>query len=107
MQLLLIAIRFPTKVMFLGFGLLTFCLAVIRPSTQLCLLFVLLPFLKNGISVPSIRLAGIFVLGFLIPAAAYSYHNYVRFETFSIARQGSGALQGDSGSFSGHERGRG
>ena len=36
----------------------------------------------------SVRLAGIFLIAYLVPAAAYSYHNYVRYDTFAIARQG-------------------
>ena len=88
LAVVLLAARSRKTTHFVVLGVLTFCLVAIRPSNQLFLVVLLLPFLKSGVNRRSIRLAAMFFLAYTVPAVGYSIHNYVRFDTFAIARQG-------------------
>jgi hypothetical protein len=82
----------PSAGRFACVGLGVAVLALIRPGNAILLAFGVFPFLLVGSWRNRVRWAGAFALAATVPLVAWSAHNGLRFDTYSLARGGNAII---------------
>jgi hypothetical protein len=82
----------PSTGRFALVGLGVAVLALIRPGNAVLLLFALVPLLMAGAWRVRLERTGAYVLAALLPLAAWSVHNGIRFDSWGLARGGNAII---------------